>query len=234
MVVTQPHRGNRHGRSEAAREAILRAADDLLVEKGFAGVTIEGIARAAGVAKQTVYRWWSSKTEVLMDAFLEDAAADLEAADTGSLESDLLAHLRNTARFLISDDAGAVYRALVGQAQHDAELAQTFRARYLHDQQIRDQKPFVRAVSRGELSSDTDVASLAEWLVGPIHYRVIVTGESVDDAFLDAVVDDVLLVCRRWSIGARNAAEERQRSGIASIVKRAPRPGGKVSKDAGA
>lgn len=201
MVGTQPHRGNRHGRSEAAREAILRAADDLLVEKGFAGVTIEGIARAAGVAKQTVYRWWSSKTEVLMDAFLEDAAADLEPPDTGSLESDLLAHLRNTARFLISDDAGAVYRALVGQAQHDADLAQTFRARYLHDQQIRDQKPFVRAVSRGQLSSDTDVASLAEWLVGPIHYRVIVTGESVDDAFLDAVVDDVLLVCRRWSIG---------------------------------
>jgi AcrR family transcriptional regulator len=77
VVEKQPHRGNRHGRSEAAREAILRAADDLLVEKGFAGVTVEGIARAAGVAKQTVYRWWSSKTDVLMDAFLEDAAEDL-------------------------------------------------------------------------------------------------------------------------------------------------------------
>lgn len=193
----RPHRGNRHGRSEAAREAILRAADDLLAQRGFAGVTVEGIAKAAGVAKQTVYRWWSSKTAVLMDAFLEDAAAELEPPDTGSLETDLRSHLRSTARFLTDDDAGAVYRALVGQAQHDPELAQTFRARYLQDQQVRDQKPFVRAIARGGLSPETDVASLAQWVVGPIHYRVIVTGEPVDDSFIDAIVDGVLLVCHR-------------------------------------
>jgi AcrR family transcriptional regulator len=213
VAGTQPHRGNRHGRSAAAREAILRAADDLLVEKGFAGVTVEGIARAAGVAKQTVYRWWNSKTEVLMDAFLEDSAADLEPPDTGSLESDLRAHLRDTTRFLIGDDAGAVYRALVGQAQHDSELAQTFRARYLHEQQVRDQKPFVRAIGRGELSPETDVAALAEWLVGPIHYRVIVTGESVDDTFIDAIVDSALLMCHRWSTRQASLPKKRNAAG---------------------
>lgn len=189
----QPHRGNRYGRSEAAREAILRAADDLLVEKGFAGVTVEGIAKAAGVAKQTVYRWWGSKTDVLMDAFLEDAAADLEPPDTGSLATDLRAHLRDTARFLTAGDAGAVFRALVGQAQHDSKFAEAFRARYLNDQQVRDQKPFIRAVARGELPPETEVAFLAERLVGPIHYRAIVTGEPVDETFIDAIVDDVLL-----------------------------------------
>lgn len=199
VAEVQPHRGNRHGRSEAAREAILHAADDLLVEKGFAGVTVEGIAKAAGVAKQTVYRWWSSKTDVLMDAFLEDAAAELEPPDTGALESDLRAHLRTTVHFLTADDAGAVYRALVGQAQHDPQLAQTFRARYLHAQQVRDQKPFIRAIARGELTADADVAALAEWLVGRLHYRVIATGESVDDSFIDAVVDGTLSLCRRWS-----------------------------------
>ncbi len=94
-----------------------------------------------------------------------------------------------------------MYRALVGQAQHDAELARTFRARYLHDQQVRDQQPFVRAIARGELSPETDVTSLADWLIGPIHYRMVVTGESVDDIFIDAIVDDVLLVCQRWSSG---------------------------------
>ncbi|QZA20081.1 TetR/AcrR family transcriptional regulator [Mycobacterium malmoense] len=221
----QPHRGNRHGRSEAAREAVLRAADDLLVEKGFAGVTVEGIARAAGVAKQTVYRWWSSKTDVLMDAFLEDAAADLEPPDTGSLESDLRAHLRDTVRFLTVDDAGAVYRALVGQAQHDSGLAHTFRARYLHDQQARDQKPFVRAIARGELSPETDVASLAEWLVGPIHYRVVVTGESVDDAFIDAIVDGALLVCHHWPRRQAPAQKKRDAAGSnTGVTSRRARP----------
>ncbi|MFL0179025.1 TetR/AcrR family transcriptional regulator [Mycobacterium sp. SMC-15] len=199
MASAQPHRGNRHGRSEAAREAILHAADDLLAEKGFAGVTVEGIAKAAGVAKQTVYRWWSSKTDVLMDAFLEDAAAELEPPDTGSLESDLHAHLRATAHLLTVDDAGAVYRALVGQIQHDRELAQIFRARYLDDQRVRDQKPFVRAIARGDLTPDADVAALAECLVGRMHYRVIVTGEPVDDTFIDEVVDGALSMCRRWS-----------------------------------
>lgn len=201
MADVEPHRGNRHGRSEAAREAVLRAADDLLAEKGFSGVTIEGIAKAAGVAKQTVYRWWSSKTEVLMDAFLEDAAAALEPPDTGHLDSDLRVHLRNTAHFLTADDAGTVYRALVGQAQHDSELAHTFRSRYLDDQRSRDQKPFVRAIERNELSPETDVAALAEWLVGPIHHRVIVTGEPIDETFLDAIVDVVLSMCQRWAAG---------------------------------
>ena len=84
-----PHHGNRHGRSEDARQAVLQAADDLLVAKGFAGVTIEGIAAAAGVAKQTVYRWWSSKTDVLLDAFLEDAVEELTPADHGDLERNL-------------------------------------------------------------------------------------------------------------------------------------------------
>jgi AcrR family transcriptional regulator len=195
MSEAPPHRGNRHGRSEAAREAILRAADDLLAEKGFAAVTIEGIAKAAGVAKQTVYRWWNSKTEVLMDAFLEDAAAELESPDTGSLESDLRSHLRNIGRFLTANDAGAVYLALVGQAQHDAALAREFRARYLHDQQARDQQPFARAIARGELSADVDVPALAQWAVGPIHYRAIVTGEPIDDAFVDAIVDAALAAC---------------------------------------
>ncbi len=64
------HRGNRYVRCEAARQAVLEAADDLLAEFGFAAVTIEGIAARARVGKQTVYRWWLSKTDVLMEAFL--------------------------------------------------------------------------------------------------------------------------------------------------------------------
>ncbi|WP_078294588.1 TetR/AcrR family transcriptional regulator [Mycobacterium sp. D16R24] len=186
------HFGNRHGRSEAAREAVIHAADDLLVAKGYAGVTMEGIAKAAGVAKQTVYRWWSSKADVLMDVFLEDAAFQLDPSDLGSLEADLRHHVAAIARFLTTDDAGAVFRALIGQSQHDPQLADTFRARYLGEQQARDQIPFARAVRRGELPAGVDVARLAEQLVAPLYYRVIVTGGEVDGEFLDSLVDEFL------------------------------------------
>src|SRR5580698_2035927 len=79
------HPGNRYGRSEEARQAVLEAADDLLAEIGFAAVTIEGIAARAGVGKQTIYRWWSSKTDVLMDNFSADARSELALPDLGSV-----------------------------------------------------------------------------------------------------------------------------------------------------
>lgn len=186
------HHGNRHQRSEDARQAVLAAADDLLVRKGFAGVTMEGIATAAGVAKQTIYRWWSSKTEVLMDAFLDDAAQHLTPVDHGDLDRDLRSHLRALAWFLRDSDPGAVFKALVGVAQHDPVFAAVFRARYLDEQRDRDRLPLVRAVGRGELPADFDVAGETERLLAPLHYRALVTGEPVDEAFVDLLVDRFL------------------------------------------
>ena len=161
-TMTGPHHGNRHGRSERARIAVLHAADDLLAEKGFAGVTIEGIAARAGVAKQTIYRWWNSKTDILLDTFTQDAAKHLAPAE----HDDPRAYLRRLAHFLTATDEGAVLRALIGQAQHDPELAATLRER------LRAHQPDV-----------------PDELVGPIYYRVLVTGDPVDDAFIDRLVE---------------------------------------------
>src|ERR1700760_3549012 len=108
-----------HRRNEQARLAVLHAADDLLAERGFAGVTVEGIAQRAGVAKQTIYRWWPSKTDILLEAFVTDAAEELTPPDTGDLPRGLVAPLAALARFLTASDAGAVFRALTAEAQHD-------------------------------------------------------------------------------------------------------------------
>jgi AcrR family transcriptional regulator len=186
------HRGNRHGRSEQARRSVLQAADDLLVERGFAQLTIEGIAARAGVAKQTIYRWWPSKTDVLLDAFLEDAAEELTPPDTGDLAEDLRGHLGALAEFLTRSDAGAVFRALTGQAQHDPGLAVRLRTELLNQQRARDRLPLERAVGRGALSPGTDLDLLVDQLVGPVYYRVLVTGEPVHRAFTDALVTATL------------------------------------------
>ncbi|MBM2614945.1 TetR/AcrR family transcriptional regulator [Actinoplanes sp. LDG1-06] len=179
------HRGNRHGRSEAAREAVLEAADNLVAEVGFARVTIEGIAARAGVAKQTIYRWWRSKTDILVDAFVADADQELTEHDTGDLATDLRAHLGELARFLTESDSGAVFRALVGEAQHDPGLAARLRAEILPGLRARDRRPFERAQARGELPDDADLDAMVDRAVGPIHYRVLVTGEPLTSAMLD-------------------------------------------------
>jgi AcrR family transcriptional regulator len=186
------HHGNRYVRSEAARQAVLQAADDLLVEVGFAAVTVEGIAARAGVGKQTIYRWWTSKTEVLMDAFLEDAAEYLEPQDSGDLKVDLQAHLANLAQFLTQSDAGAVFRALAGQAQHDSKMAERFRRDYLARQRKIDRLPLERAIRRGELPSSTDIEAAIAQLAGPIYYRVLVSGEAVGRKFTNELVSAFL------------------------------------------
>jgi len=186
------HHGNRHGRSEAARVAVLEAADDLLVERGFTGVTIEGIAARAGVAKQTIYRWWTSKTAILFDAMLADAAEHFAPPDHGDLGSDLRDHLRQIATFLTATDAGAVCRTLAGQALHDPQVAARFQADFVEPQRERDREPFLRARRRGELSQTEDIELAIDQLAGPIYYRVLVTGQGVPPEFTDALVDRYL------------------------------------------
>src|SRR5580704_19134726 len=182
------HPGNRYGRSEEARQAVLEAADDLLAEIGFAAVTIESIAARAGVGKQTIYRWWPSKTDVLMDAFLDDAFQHLKPQDSGDLSRDLRIHLNNLAKFLTQSDAGAVFRALAGEALHDAKMAVRFRTDYLGKQRELDRLPLVRAIERGELPADTDIELALDQLVGPIYYRALVTGKSVSTKFTNSLV----------------------------------------------
>jgi AcrR family transcriptional regulator len=190
------HHGNRHGRSEQARTAVLEAADDLLAEQGFAGVTIEGIAARAGVAKQTIYRWWDSKTAILFDALTQDAEEYFTTADTGDLGSDLRLRLREVAAFLTTTDAGAGVRALAGQAQHDPAVATRFAAEFTSRQRALDRAPFLRARNRGDLAAGADIDLAIDQLTGPVYYRVLITGQPVPPAFTDAIVDAFLAAHR--------------------------------------
>jgi AcrR family transcriptional regulator len=193
MMASGPrHHGNRHGRSEEARLAVLEAADDLLVERGFAGVTIEGIAARAGVAKQTIYRWWAAKTDILFDALVADAAEFFTVPDHGDLGRDLRDQLRQLAAFLSQTDAGAVARALAGQAQHDPDVAARFEAEFVARERDRERAPFLRARDRGELPEGTDIEFAIDRLAGPVYYRLLITRQGVPPAFTDALVDHFL------------------------------------------
>jgi AcrR family transcriptional regulator len=178
---------------------VLEAADDLLVERGFAGVTIEGIAATAGVAKQTIYRWWNSKSDLLFDALVEDAAEFFTAPDHGDLGADLRDHLGQVATFLSATDAGAVFRALAGQAQHDPAFAARFKADFVEPQRDRDRAPFLRARARGDTAigdtaigdtaiGDAEIDGAIDRLAGPVYYRVLITGQPVTPEFIEALV----------------------------------------------
>ncbi|HET6353410.1 TetR-like C-terminal domain-containing protein [Streptomyces sp.] len=108
---------------------------------------------------------------------------ELIPPDHGDIALDLRAHLRQLACFLGQSDSGAVFKALIAQAQHDPAFAEDFRARYLDEQRRRDRLPLERAVRRGQLPSDLDLAAETDQLVGPLYYRVLVTDEPVGQDF---------------------------------------------------
>jgi AcrR family transcriptional regulator len=176
---------------DAAPLAVLHAADDLLVERGFGGVTIEGIAARAGVAKQTIYRWWPSKVDVLLDTLVDDAGHQLAVPDTGSAVDDTRRYLRLLARFLTREPAGKVLLALIGEAQHDAEMARTFHQRYLDPQRQQEREMLKRGITAGELSETLDVDAALDALCGPVVYRAL-TGAPIPRSFADGLVADIL------------------------------------------
>jgi AcrR family transcriptional regulator len=189
---TRPAKGRApHRRDENARLAVLHAADDLLVERGFGGVTIEGIAARAGVAKQTIYRWWPSKVDVLLDTLVDDASRQLVVPDTGSAIDDTRRYLRVLARFLTREPAGKVLLALLGEAQHDAEMAGVFRHRYLDPQREREREMLKRGMAAGQLPAALDVDAALDALSGPIVYRAL-TGAPIPRTFVDGLVADIL------------------------------------------
>jgi len=183
-------------RDENARVAVLHAADDLLVERGFNGVTIEGIATRAGVAKQTIYRWWPSKVDILLDTLIEDADRQLAIMDTGAAVEAVRRYLRSLARFLTRDPAGKVLLALIGEAQHDAGTARVFRRRYLDPRREQERAMLTRGVSSGELPPGLDVDATLDALCGPILYRAL-TGARIPRAFIDRLIADNLEPHRR-------------------------------------
>jgi AcrR family transcriptional regulator len=178
-------------RDENARLAVLHAADDILVERGFGGVTIEGIAARAGVAKQTIYRWWPSKVAVLLDTLVDDASRQLAVPDTGSAIDDTRRYLQVLARFLTKEPAGKVLLALIGEAQHDAEMARTFHQRYLDPQRHREREMLKRGITAGQLPEALDVDAALDALCGPIVYRALM-GTPIPRSFSDGLVADIL------------------------------------------
>ena len=109
-------------RSALAREAVLHAADDLLVEVGYEALTMKGIAERARVGRQTVYRWWTSKAEILFEACGLDARREL-TTPPGSPSVVLADYLERLLVFLNDSDAGATYLALLGASRVDREVA---------------------------------------------------------------------------------------------------------------
>ena len=180
-------------RSEPARRAVLEAAFELVGEVGYPRLSIEGIARRAGVGKQTIYRWWPSKGAVLLDAVLalaqggEGQTAALP--DTGDVEADLKRVLRATAQELSDPRIEGPLRALSVEIELDPELAALYAERL--DTPMKDLKRerLKSAQRTGELAQDLDLDLAIELLWGPIQNRWLMRSGPLTPGYANELVE---------------------------------------------
>lgn len=165
------HTGRR--RNEAARQAILDAALLLLSRADGNPVSVETIAREAGVGKQTIYRWWPSKGAVILEALTERARDVVPAPDTGSLLGDLEAFLISTFRAVQRDSTSSVLRTVMAEAQRDAHLTKVLQE-FTGRRRAALREIAARGRNRGELPPDADLDLLVELAYGLLWYRVLI------------------------------------------------------------
>ncbi|MGN9763828.1 TetR/AcrR family transcriptional regulator [Micromonospora sp. SD12] len=182
-------------RSETARRAILAAAFDLVGEVGYAKLSIEGIAAAAGVGKQTIYRWWPSKGALLFDAFLALTTDDGQGGalpDTGDLAADLKLVLRATVDELHDPRYDLPMRALHTEIVHDPALAADYATRL--DGPMRElKKERLRAARRaGQLAEDVNLDVAVDLIFGPLLNRWLHRTGPLTHGYADQVVDTAL------------------------------------------
>jgi AcrR family transcriptional regulator len=192
-----PRRGR--PRSEKAKQAILTATSELLLDRGLNSMSMDDVAERAGVSKATIYRWWGSKELLALDALATAWAAPMPAAqrDTGTLRGDLLARFRPWMRQLNEQPFGRVIAGLVAEAQTDPEFAKLYLEHFVHPRRDATRVLLVRAVDRGEIAADADLEVALDLLYGPVYHRLLHQHAPLTERFVQEVVDSVIKALAR-------------------------------------
>ncbi|TCO40097.1 TetR family transcriptional regulator [Kribbella antiqua] len=170
----RPRRGR--PRDPDAEPRIRRYAVELLLERGFDGMTVDDVAEAAGVGKATIYRRWASKELLANDALAELFDIEIPDADTGSIAEDLRHVYHDALVFVNSKRGQALIRLAVSEANRDERSAAIYRA-FLDRRVALTKKALDRARARGEpIRSSVDPVLMVQWLTGVFIVRAL-TGE---------------------------------------------------------
>jgi len=172
------------------RAAAIAATLTELADRGYSALSLESVAQRAGVHKTTLYRRWGTREELVLEAMLERAGQRISVPDTGSLRQDLLELLRTAAANAATPEVMAMARAVASESPHDGRLAAANR-RFWAERLALDAAIVERAMERGEVRAGIQPRHVIEAVLGPIHLRLLLTGETPDPAFLAAVVDIV-------------------------------------------
>jgi AcrR family transcriptional regulator len=194
LITTEVARSSRGGRPrDPSRDSVIRAAIlRLLADVGYGALTMDAVASEAGVGKATIYRRWRTKQDLVVDTISDLNRAEATPPDTGSLEGDLRLMLRSLVS-VITGPTGAATLSLLSTVPHQPALAEAFRDGPLAVWRHAFEQIWARAEQRGEVRPGIAGSVPAETTSALLVQRWLLTGEPVDEAYADEVLDTVVL-----------------------------------------
>jgi AcrR family transcriptional regulator len=189
--IPRPSRGGRP--RDPSRDGVIRAAIlRLLADVGYGALTMDAVASEAGVGKATIYRRWRTKQDLVVDTISDLNRAEATPPDTGSLEGDLREMMHQMVAMIVGS-TGAATLSLLSTMPHQPALATAFRSGPLAVWRDAYETIWQRAEERHEVRPGLSRSIVAESTSALLVQRWLLTGEPVDDAYADEVLDTVVL-----------------------------------------
>ena len=188
-------------RSENSKDAILSAVRRELLKEGYARLTVEGVAKKAGVSKATIYRWWRTKGELVLEAAGKDISIGV-VPDTGNSVADLDVAISQLIETFSRRLASIVIFAAINTASEDKVMAEIFRDRFVYPWRKSAAEALDRAVARGDLTLD-DTQFLLDVIVGTVFQRTLVVKEPMVAGLKEKLLRIVFDARRFEGIGER-------------------------------
>lgn len=191
------------GRSAQVRASVLDAVLHTLIADGYTALSVEAVAARAGVNKTTVYRRWATLDDLVADALGAWSQDAIPIPDTGSVDTDLPALGRALAEQLNGGVGSQVAAAMLAAGHRSAGLRAATRS-FFDQQRVRATPLFVRAIGRGELRPDTDVEAVLTTFRAPFFYRIVTTGEPIDERLIEQAARVALTAARAGALSRQD------------------------------
>src|SRR6478752_3108147 len=176
--------------------AIEQAFFEELSAAGYGRLSIDAVAKRAGVGKAAIYRRWKSKSDLTVDLVAKVAVAAIDVPDTGTLRADVRGYLDNGRAALTHPLARTIIPDLLAEATRNGELATMLGETVREPRRIKAIQLLERARDRGEIPKNADVEVVLDMIAGPLYWRQSVMQLPAGDDYLDRLADSIVAVAR--------------------------------------
>jgi AcrR family transcriptional regulator len=182
-------------RSEESRAAILETTWDLLQTNCVKHLSIEAIAREAGVGKTTIYRWWPTKTAVVMDALIEKLLPETAFPEVNSVTEAITLQMQSLVA-AFSGIYGRIVGQIIAEGQACSDTLASYRERFLYPRREAAKELILKGIALGEFDPDLDPELALDILYGPVYFRLLVGHLPLNAAFAEQLPQQVLKALR--------------------------------------